>query len=354
MQTDKKIYIGLAILLVIAGLIFWQSQKSKDELAARSNPINAELTAPQFKLDADLVDKVTKISIKEKDKQEIVLEKRGENWTLTQPIEATASQSNVKSVLDNLKSLETKDAINDTPEASAMYKNYDLEPDHAIHVTAYAGDNASDKVFDAFFGKSGTRGQLARLDDRVGIWVVKGFASYQYTREVKDWRDKTILKFEEQNVVSVTIENADGSLSFSKNNDDWSGTRNKKKIDRLDPEKIKDMLRAFRSLNAEDFGDKDKDVADTTGLGPKPVATITIVLKDEAGTHKLDFGNTSSGSSRYMKREGDNVLYIIGSWASDWAVAKIDKFQKPDGKEAAKEATPPTYMPSFDYNEPMD
>lgn len=349
MQTEKKIYVGLAVLLVIGGLIYLQSKKSKEEAAMRSVPTTSSASLPEIKLPEADVDNVTKLVVKNKDKEEVVVEKRGEQWWVVKPVEALASQQNVKSTLDNLKAIEVKDAINDTPEAPNMYKDYDLEGDEAIHVTAFKGDKGSEKIFDAYFGKSGSRGQMARLGDKPGIWVVKGYSSFQYARQVKDWREKSILKFEDKNVVSVTIDNEEGSFSFSKNEEEWSATFNKKKIDKFDAEKIKDMLRAFRALNAEDFADDKKDKPEDTGLGDKPAAVITIVLKDEAGTHKIHFGNTSTGSSRYAKKDGDDTLYVVGSWASDWAVAKVDKFQKPeDKKDGDDEKKPPTDMPPFE------
>lgn len=351
MQTEKRIYIGLAVLLVIGGLIYWQSKKSKEEAAARSVSIASSATLPSIKVPEEGVEKITKLVVQDKDKPEVVLEKRGEQWWVVKPLEAIASQQNVKSTLDNLKAIETTDAINDTPEAPAMYKDYDLEGDKAIHVTAFEGEKGAEKVFDAFFGKSGSRGQMARLADKPGIWVVKGFSSFQYTRQLKDWREKSILKFEDKNVVSVTIDNEEGSFSFSQNAEQWSATRNKKAIDKFDAEKIKDMLRAFRALNAEDFADDKKDKPEETGLGEKPVAVVTIVLKDDAGTLKLVFGNTSSGSSRYAKKDGDETIYILGSWASDWAVAKVDKFQKVEKKDDGKEKDdnkPPVDMPPFE------
>jgi hypothetical protein len=336
MQTEKKIYIGLAVLAVIAGLLYFQHKRST-QIRAEHTIAATSANLPAIKVpDADL-EKVSKVVIKDKQAEEVVLEKRGDEWRLTKPMDALASQQNVKSMLDNLKELQVTDAINDTPAAPAMYKDYDLDGDKVVYVQAFKGDKGSEKVFEAYFGKSGSRGQMARVGDKPGIWVVKGYSSYQFTRQVKDWREKSILKFEDNNAVAVTISNANGEFSFSKNGEDWSATFNKKKIDRFDPEKVKDMLRAFRALNAENFADDKNDKPAETGLGAKPVAVVTIGLKDDAGTLKIFFGNTSSGSSRYAKKDKGDLVYVIGSWASDWAVAKPEKFQKPDEKDKGKD-----------------
>ncbi len=345
MKTEHKIYIGLAILLVLIGAVYMQTKKSqRDEVSHAMTASSAEF--PAIKLPSDDVDKVTKVSIKNGDKDEIVLEKRDKTWMVVKPLEAKANEQNVKSMLDNLKSLEVNDAINATPQAPQMYKDYDLEPDKAVHVVAYTGDT---KALDAWFGKSGSRGQMARVEGKPGIYVVSGYSAYQFTRAVKDWRDKQIMKFEDANVANVTIDNEAGAFSFSKNGDTWTGTFDKKPIERFDPEKVKDMLRAFRALSAEDFADGKSDA--DTGLD-KPSATVVITLKDNGGTFKIEVGKTSSGTSRYARKDGDKTVYVVGSWSADWAVAKADKFQKPDEKKDAgadggkDKKTPPT-MPDM-------
>ena len=63
------------------------------------------------------------------------------------------------------------------------------------------------------------------------------------------------------------------------------------------------MLRAYKALNADDFGD-GKSLADT-GLD-KPEATVTISLKDGAGTYTLLVGKTATGRNRWAKRGDDD------------------------------------------------
>jgi hypothetical protein len=327
MTTEKKIYIGLFVLLVLAGLLYLQSKKSRQDTMTHSAPATSA-SLPEVKLSSEDADKVSRLVIKNADKPEVVLEKRDDKWLLVKPLEAPANKDNVKQAIDNLKEVKVKDVINDTPEAPNVYKEYQLEAEKAMHVQAFKGQ---DKAFDAWFGKSGSRGQMARFGDKTAVWVVSGYSSYQFTREIKNWRHTEMLKFEDANVVSAAITNEEGAFSFSKNGDKWSGTFKKKDIERFDPEKVKNMLLAFKNLNAEDFADDKSD--EDTGLD-KPVATVQIQLKDNAGDYKLSFGKTSTGSSRHVLKDGDKTKYIVGSWTSDWAVSKLDKFQKPDEKDA--------------------
>ena len=326
MKIEQKIYAAGGVLVLLLGGL-WFTMKSAREEAMTHSSVAAQAALPEIKLAADDADKITKIQIQNAGKGEVVLEKQGDSWKLTKPVNYAANQANVKSLIDNLKEIRLKDSI-DT--GKTQYAAFDLEDEKAVHVQLFKD---SQKAFDLYFGKSGSRGQMTRLTDKDGVYVTSGYSSYLYTREVKDWRDRDIVKFEDANVISATVTNENGAFSFSKNDDKWTGTFKGKPIPGLEVEKVKDMLRSFKTLNAEDFAD-GKSAADT-GL-TKP-STVTFTLKDEGGTIKINVGNTSSGSSRYAQKEGNPTIFVVNSFAGDWATAALSKFQKPEaGKDGGK------------------
>ncbi len=324
--TNQKIYAAGGALAVLLGGLWLTQRSAKEDAVAHS--INATTAAlPSVKVTAEDADKITKLEIKNASKTDVVLEKDGDSWKVTKPVNFAANQQNVKSLLDNLKELKFKDVI-DT--GKTLYATYELDDDKAVHVEAWKG---ADKAVDLFFGKSGTRGQMTRVTDKDGVWVTSGYSSYLYTRDVKDWRDRDILKFEDANVVSVALENKNGKFSFSKNGEDWSGTFKGKTIAAFDPEKVKDLIRAYKALTADDFAD-DKSPSDT-GLD-KPEATVAFTLKDNAGTPKIAVGKVSSGTSHYAQKEGSPTVFVLSSWTSEWATAEQSKFQKPGDAGAPK------------------
>ena len=242
-------------------------------------------------------------------------------WTLTKPVKADANQQAVTDLVANLKELKVDSRVNLKLDDDVR-KDKQLDPPHAVHVVAWKG---SDKKVDELFGKSGAIGQLVMLTDKPdSVWAAKGYSSYLYAKEPKDFRKKDILHFDDANVSQVTIANSHGTLSFTKGDDKWAGTSNGKTIPRFDQEKVKDMLRAQKALNAEDFGD-GKSLAET-GLD-KPTSTVTIHLKDDAGTTELLVGGVATGTNRWAKRADDDTIYQISSYASDWTTADSAKFQ---------------------------
>jgi hypothetical protein len=296
---------------------------------------------------ASAPDDVDKISITNGDKPEVVVEKvpdpKGEptdagpatKWVMTKPVKADASQQAIKDIVGNLKDLKVESKINLKLD-DEVRKEKQLDAAHAVHVIAWKG---ADKKVDETFGKSGTAGQLLVVTSQPdAVWAAKGYSAYLYTKEPKDFRDKEILKFDDANASQVTVSNTHGTLSFTKG-DNWVGTHDKKPIARFDPEKVKDMLRAYKALSADDFAD-GKALADT-GLD-KPEATVTVHLTNDAKTYELLVGKVSTGTNRWAKRSADDAIYQITNYAAEWAVSDMAKYESaadagaPDAGKAGK------------------
>jgi hypothetical protein len=326
LTTEHRIYIAVAVLAALGGGVYYTQQQQQAEDVRLKGA--ATSTLPEFKLASEDVDKISKIEIKNGDKPGVTLEKDGDKWRVKKPVDYPSNNANVKSLLDNLKELKAKDLID---KSAASYPEYNLEEAKAVHVVAYKGN---DKAVDLYFGKSGGRGQMVRKAGTDGVYAVSGYSSYLYAREVKAWRDTALVKFDDAAVTQVDIRNETGDFAFRKEGDAWAGKLKGDKIDRFDENKVKDMLRAYKALNADDFADEKSDA--DTGLD-KPASSVTITLK-EGDPVKLSLGKTSSGESRYLRKEGSPQVFIVSSWAAGWAVAKADKFQKPEEKKADDKA----------------
>jgi hypothetical protein len=319
MDRQTKIIIGV---LVLGGLSYGAYTQVKKDQDVGKPAAKADL--PELKG----TDDVDKISIKS-EKGEIELEKKGEAWQLVKPVVAPANQTNVKSLLDNMKELKIDELVSKQAD-DALKKQYELDDAKAVHVVTSKG---ADKKLDATFGKSGGRGNMVMVPGNPGVFAAKGYSGWMYAREAKDWRDKEIFKFDDANATEVTISNANGDFVFSKDGDKWGGKLKGKAIERLDEEKIKDAIRAMKNLLADDFADGKPDAE--TGLDA-PQGTIVVSLKDGA-KYTLKAGKTSTGESRYAKKDGDGTVFVIGSWPAGFVMANVDKFQKSlDGGGAPK------------------
>jgi len=327
MERSTQLWIGVVVLAALGGAVY---KVSKDDATKGSSTTTTSADLPDLKTPDD----IDKITLTNAEKGDVVLEKKGDAWEVTKPVAAKANQANVKQLIDNMKELKAKEVISAAP-SDEQKKEFQFDKDKAVRVVAQKG---ADKKLDASFGKSGARGQMAMVDGKPGIYTVAGYSSYLYAREVKGWRDTEIFKFDDANASQVSIVNKNGAFSFTKG-DKWAGTFKDKPIADFDDEKVKDVVRAFKALNAEDFGD-GKAPADT-GLD-NPEGTVTVNLKDNAGKYVLKIGKTSTGTSRYAQKEGDATVFVIPQYTADWALAEPTKFAKPKdaGAEGGKGPSP--------------
>jgi hypothetical protein len=341
MKTEQKLVVsGVALVALLGG--YFATRQGK-EANTKAHTAAAAKDLPKVAVSKEKAEKVTKIVVKSKDHEEVVLEKKGGTWRLSKPLDALASAGNIDSILKNLEKLELGASIADNAD-DKTFEKYELDDKSGTHVQVFAGD---EKLLDAFFGKSGSRGQLARLAGTPAVYTAKGYSAFLFNKDVKGWRDTDILKFEDGNVIALEIENKSGKFSFTKSGEKWGGSyyaRDAKngaldekaaKWDRFDEAKVKDVMTAFKNLKASDFA---KDGADT-GLD-KAVdegGLIKVKFKDGNGDFALKVGKKQDGDNRYLLKEGgDGTVFVISSWSAGWVVGDKEKFSKPDEKAKDK------------------
>jgi hypothetical protein len=347
MSTEKKLGIALVILVGLGGLLYLQKRSEKREEATYTFQ-STKNQLPKFGVTEEQSKQVDQISIEQPAGDagkgaKVVLKKDNNEWKLLEPVKAKANASNVDALLSSLKDLALNEVINDTSDA---YAQYGVDDKSALHTVFNKG---SEVVADLYFGHGGSRGQMVRLAGKTGVFGVKGYSSYVYTREAKQWRDMVLLKFDDAKVKSIEIQNEHGAFEFSKTGDkdkkvdagasdnkaSWSAKFKKGKagalapIARLDTGKIDDLVRAYKELTALDFAQGPVD----TGLA-SPIATVTFVLDD--GAHKiLKFGKTSE-SNRWVSAPDSSEAFTISSYAAEWVTSDVDKYQKPEEKKDDK------------------
>ena len=331
MNAEVKLYAAVGVLAVLGGALFLTNKKQKEEEATYTLSGQAKDLPKIAITDDDLkaIDKIVLTKAGDEDGgagHEIELTKKGEEWRVAAPTDALANAANVKSLLDNLKTLKVSELID---ASKASYDKFKVSDNKGLHAVFTKGKAT---VLDAWFGESGGRGQMARIAGKDGVYAMKGYSSYLYDRETKGWRDQTIFKFEDTAVTAATIDNEHGSFSFVKSGETWSAKFKEakgaaKELEKFDDAKLKDMLRAYKGLNADGFADKEKTPADL-GLD-KPTATLVLTLNDGA-KREVKVGATAEGSSRWAQATGVSDLVSVSSWAADWALAEPKKFQKTD------------------------
>ncbi len=342
----NQIYIGLGVLAVAGGLYYTQYKKDAAHTNTAFTQGSKNGAAPQIKVVPEEIDKIT---LKAKDKAEIVLEKKDGNWAMVAPVAgAKVSKTAVDDILNGLKGLTFKDVI---ATGQANWASYDLEDGKGIHVIAA---KAGAPVVDLWLGATKSRGQMARLGtDAAGtVWSVSGVSSWTYDKAPKDVRDKKVWELSRENVSGIELKSTKGGFVFAKNETAseadagatgdagaapaWSGTLDGKPIKDLDVAKVDDLLSAFTLggvLNADDFGDGKTD--EETGLASADSTVITFKAKD-GSVQRITLGKTD-GTKRYARKDGDTTTFLLAESPSGWAEADVSKFVPAPAGDAGTE-----------------
>ena len=177
-----------ALLLVIAYLI---TREGGDKTA--SYDIDGEQL---FKVDSALVDK---IEIEQKGKK-ITLSKMAVEWRITEPIDYSAYQQFIQTMLSDLKNYKLESIVSSNPEKKEKYGFTDSE---VVKVSVYQGNELMGEfiVGSASTGPSQTFIKKIDSDD---IYLTDGLLRNNFVKtNLDEWRDKLILSIPKGNINSI-------------------------------------------------------------------------------------------------------------------------------------------------------
>ncbi|NOY69747.1 MAG: DUF4340 domain-containing protein [Deltaproteobacteria bacterium] len=194
MKSAKEYIILIIVILGLGGYLFFHN----------TDHTRYKLPVPENIKSAD----ITKIVINKKGSN-IELKKKDDNWVIM-PKAYPADKTKLKSITESLADLTitamVSEGENDTP--------YELDPDHQIRVTAFAGDK---KVRDVTLGKIAPtyRHTFVRMDGDKKIYHAKGNLKNTFNKKTDDLRDKGVLSFETADIGKIEIHKGNEALKLA-------------------------------------------------------------------------------------------------------------------------------------------
>jgi hypothetical protein len=344
---------ALGLLMALASLVGWTGACGRDEAFPAAPP-----TLPELALSPRTAAAVTRIELSRPDDEDptrrstIVLERSGEAWRVTAPLRTPASADKVAALLANLCDLHLWKRLD--PGVS-FYDQYDLSDAKALHVVAQTGMKATRRtVVDFFAGRSSLQGQLVRLPGTPGMFAMvnegaHGYQGFLYTRDLRSWRDPSVLSFDEAQVDSVEIANGHGLFAFTRQGAGWAGTFAPRRRDgavgrprprwiAFDGTRVDELLRAYHALAADDFGDPGDKAAAGLDRAEMIGGVVRIHLRRSPGPLELRVGLPAPERSRFAiagsrwganeQSAGDDTLYVLSPWTARWALADPRLFER--------------------------
>ncbi len=146
----------------------------------------------------------------------MALAKAKDAWMITQPAAATADANAIDALLSAISSAKMASVVSETPDNLPKYGL-------ASPSITFSASDAKGKSATLIVGKKDGDAYFARDSARPMIFTINDDLYKKLSQNFADLRDKRIVSFDPATVTHMDIQNADGSISCTrKNEDEWT------------------------------------------------------------------------------------------------------------------------------------
>jgi len=297
-------------LLLILGVIVFFLLPGEGERESSYKPGEIHITVDSSS--------TVKIQIQRKGSS-VTLENVGGKWTLTSPALYAADQNAVHQLLGGLSKFKAGSLISSNPEKQNLFQ-VDSSGSRVI-ITDRSGKTTS-----LVIGKMGPSFSEVyfRMVDSKDVYLGQGVDSWIFNKEIKDWRDKSIITAPSEVVRGLTYTVGSKQYSFHKDSSGWkSGEKT------LDANTMNPALNTLANLRADDF----IDTAMT--MNTHPIALHISGAEDAT----LNFYPLLPDSARYYVQRGNaNQFFVISKSTAQQIMKPIEQ----PGTHTSTVTAPPT------------
>jgi len=333
----KHNLILLIVLIIFASLILLFERPFENK--AKKNQEEASPLFPSFK-----VEQVKKIVVK-KNNTATTLEKRDNLWYLVDKEAYPADPTIVEGVIRKIQGFKK---INLASRKKDKHSLFEVNEGMGIEVTLFGPEKKELARF--FIGKSGPDflSTYVRKADSNDVYLYGDYLRGDFDKPTNNWRDKTILAFNPNEVVTLTISKLKEKETIVLTKDTQGNWQLEEPISSLaENQPIEKLLSALGNLKASGFVDEEKELKDS-GIDD-PTSQITVRLKDNQ-KKTLMIGNKKARGQYYAKNEEKKYLFLLDQNTVEELAPKVKDLQKAkteSGEKTPQEKTEPPPPPSL-------
>lgn len=246
-------------------------------------------------------DDIQSISIRTKGSYTVV-EKRGENWWIIEPLSVKASNEELNRIFSTLDGLRVDTFVDDSPKDLRKYGLLSPRCNLAMILKEKGllefkiGNESQDK-----------KSVYAKVSTVPSVYLVRKSILNDIAKSTDDLREKRLVSFELANVQKVEIAKGSAQTIFERRGtEDWSVNGEKAK-----KYEVESLIRKIRDVKAESFLKTDSKTIKNAGL-ERPSIVAKIFLKEVKEPIEIKFGKVK-----------EKEVYAMGS-DSNWIVT-LDK-----------------------------
>jgi hypothetical protein len=233
------------------------------------------------------------------------IDKVGDTWQITSPVQARADKSAVEAIVDKLADLKAKN-LNEASkgklppaylvsDAAADLSKFGFDqPQWGATIVLDDGKQLSLQVgAENQYDKS----LYFRRGDENKVYLGDAGVKYPLDKTLFDLRDKAIVTQEDKDVMAITVEGNGTVWSAERQGEGWKVTAPVQ--DNGDKQTIEGVLTRIHAVRAKSFPAESLDPKDTAKYGfDKPVAQITFLVGADKAKKVLLLGETGEENKR--------------------------------------------------------
>lgn len=281
----RNTYYMLGLLALLALVAYLMMQRPGEQSSS------GEAGEHLVNIDSLAVDKIEISSPSTR----IVLEKRGVEWFVQEPVSYRADQSNVASLIHDSRNLQVKSVVSTKAEKHSMF-----QVDSMGTLVKMSGRGEEQAGF--VIGKPGISylDVYARRVNSDDVALISNASSYVFSRPVREWRDRTILKVPQENIKEVRFQYGDTTFVLAFRDSVWMIGR-----DSTQDWVVNSLLSSLADFQADDFID--------TIWTKSPRITAQIAY---AGA-QLNFAYQKDSEKYFVRSSNSPQWFDVQSWRAN-------------------------------------
>ncbi len=308
----KTTLILFVLFVVLLGLVYFFEFRSRGQ----------EDTGDKL---VDLASEDVEKIILQKGQETIQFERTGEDWLITEPLEAKGDKYEVNRLADDFSDLRIERVVEEqSPDlekygipqtkVSLYYKGQEQPIKILIGM-----ENPLDKTF------------FAKREDEQRVVLIPSLFKSLLEKNVFDFRQKDIFKFESDQARRIELSSEEIKWEAEKENEDWFL---QKPVHALAKKSnVNDILYALSNLKAKEFVSEDKKNEEIKNFGldnPDYEVSITFPLENQQVTFsvrkKEEFVYATSSLTSKVIQVEDSILSDLGKKVEELRDKSVSEF----------------------------
>lgn len=314
MRGFRSTFILLVIFVGLLGYVYYYGAKK---------PVDKDAAAPKEKVFAVEADKIEELQVKAATGDRSVLKKVNGAWTMVEPAQTKADETEVSSMVTNLASIERQRVVDDNPSDISQYGLATPRVEVAFRKT---GDKDLTRLF--LGEKTPTGGDLyAKLPAEKRVFLVSSFLDATFNRTAFDLRDKKILVFDREKTSALEIVSKDGPVTLALTNAQWQLT--KPVGARADASAVDGAIGRIQTAQMKSLVAADVPEKDLAKYGlDKPDVTVAVVAGSARAT--LAIGKAAEGGNLYARDLSRPMVFTVEAALGTDLKKRADEYRPKD------------------------